>query len=125
MEDDSISRLSPAAQILIESAARHGGIFISAMSVWEIAMLAAKKRIELTSEVLGWVQASLAIPGRQLIPLTPEIAVASTLLPDPPVGDPIDRILLATAMVKDAALLTLDRKLLDYGQRQSLNVVSA
>ncbi len=121
MEDDKVSRLSPGAKLLIESAARHGGVQISAMSVWEIAMLEAKKRIELTSDVLSWVRASLAIPGRQLIPLTPEIATASARF----AGNPVDRILLATAVVNGAMLLTLDQTLLDYGKRQSLNVVSA
>jgi PIN domain nuclease of toxin-antitoxin system len=125
MEDQYASRLSRGAQMLIESAARRGSLWISAMSVWEIAMLETKTRVELTSDVLTWVRASLAISGRQLIPLTPEIAVASTRLPDAPVGDPVDRILLATAITGNAVLLTLDQKLLDYGKRQNLNVVSA
>ena len=120
-----MSRLSEAAQSLIESAARHGGVLISAISVWEIAMLEARRRIELTTGVLNWVRSSLAIPGRVLIPLTPEIAVASTRLPDAPVGDPADLILLATAIANNAILLTLDQKLLDYGRRQRLQIVSA
>jgi PIN domain nuclease of toxin-antitoxin system len=54
------------------------GIGVSAISCWEVAKLVEKQRLLLTIPVKEWITQALAEPGVVLLPLTPEIAVAST-----------------------------------------------
>jgi PIN domain nuclease of toxin-antitoxin system len=94
----------------VEGAARRGRIRVSAISVWELAMLEAKGRIRLSKDCLAWVREALSAPGTSLVPLTPEIAVETSRLPGEFHGDPADRILVATARLLGATLLTRDEK---------------
>ena len=107
----------------VEGAARRGRIRVSAISVWEVAMLEAKGRIRLAKDCLAWVQEALAAPGTSLVPLTPEIAVESSRLPGDFHGDPADRILIATARLLDATLLTRDERILTYGKGKHVSVM--
>ncbi len=101
-------KLSARARKAIESTAEIG---VSSISPWEVAMLVSKGRLELDRDTLTWVRQALALPGVTLIPLAPEIAVASAELgPDFP-GDPADRILAATALRLRVPLVTRDRRL--------------
>ena len=79
-------------------------------------MLEAKGRIRLAKDCLAWVHDALTSPGISLVPLTPEIAVESSRLPGTFHGDPADRILVATARLLGATLLTRDAKILTYGK---------
>ncbi len=125
MENDNPRRISPAAERRIAQAESSASILISAVSLWELAMLDARGRIEVVPDALSWMRRSLALPGRVLVPLSPEITVTSVQIPDPPVADPMDLMLLATALVERAELMTADRKLLEYGKRHRLRIVPA
>lgn len=115
--------LAPAAIDAIERAARGGAVRVSAISIWEVAMLEAKGRISLSRPVDDWVHAALRAPGVRLLPLSPEIAIESTRLPGAPQGDPADRILMASARVLGGQLATCDRRILDYSAAGQLNVL--
>lgn len=80
-------------------------------------MLVSKGRLTLPIGVSEWVGQALAAPGLQIVDLLPEIAIASTLLPDRPLRDPADRILIATAQHMNARLMTADSKIIDYARR--------
>lgn len=107
----------------IERAARSGRIRVSAISVWEVAMLEVKGRIRLSKDCLAWVQDALAAPGTSLVPLTPEIAVESSRLQGVFHEDPADRILVATARLLGATLLTRDERILTYGKGKLVSVM--
>jgi PIN domain nuclease of toxin-antitoxin system len=107
----------------VEGAARRGRIRVSAISVWEVAMLEAKERIRLAKDCLAWVQEALSAPGTSLVPLTPEIAVESSRLPGEFHGNPADRILVATARLLGATLLTRDERILAYGKGKHVSVM--
>jgi PIN domain nuclease of toxin-antitoxin system len=107
----------------VEGAARRGRIRVSAISVWEVAMLDVKGRIRLSKDCLAWVQEALSAPGTSLVPLTPEIAVESSRLPGEFHGDPADRILVATARLLGATLLTRDERILAYGKGKLVSVM--
>ena len=110
-------RLSRRARKAIEDADEIG---ISAISPWEVAMLVSKGRLELDRDTLLWVRQALALPKVTLVPLSPEIAVASTTLgPRFPV-DPADRILAASALSLRAALVTRDRRLRSVSALQTV-----
>jgi PIN domain nuclease of toxin-antitoxin system len=89
-------------------------LLISAICVWEVAMLVARERIGFDRDVELWIKQALALPGVRLEPLTPAIAVRSTRLPGNMVGDPADRIITATAMEYGVSLVTRDRNLAEY-----------
>jgi PIN domain nuclease of toxin-antitoxin system len=101
---------------------KNQGALISPMSIWEIGMLVDKKRIEIEMNVLDWVGQVLEIPGVQLCPITPQIAIQSTKLPSKIHGDPVDRLLIATAYEEDAILVTCDKKILDFGKEKFISV---
>jgi PIN domain nuclease of toxin-antitoxin system len=79
---------------------------VSAISLWEVAMLENKGRIVLSIPLLSWLREALAAPKMKLLPITPEVAARSgSLLMH---GDPADRLIAATAIEHDCFLATLD-----------------
>lgn len=118
-------QMSAGAVGEMREAGERGDILISAISVWEVAMLEAKGRISLSLPVDEWVRRALRAPGTRLLELTPEIAIESTRLPGAIHGDPADRILLASARATDGRLATRDEALLEYcsdGHARALDV---
>lgn len=108
--------LSAGSVAMLNHASAHGRVLVSAISVWEVAVLSSKRRISLTQPIDTWVSAGLSAPGLRLVPLTPEIAIDSTRLPGVMHGDPADRIIIATARRMAATLVTSDRAILDYAK---------
>lgn len=49
-----------------------------------------------------------------LLPLTMDVAIAAAKLPDP-IRDPIDRVIVATALLQGVPLVTKDRKIIESG----------
>ena len=117
--------LSPAVIAEIEQAGERGALLVSAMSVWELSMLAAKNRVILRTPLLEWVREALKTPGLSLVPLSPEIAVDRTQLPGQFHGDPADRIIVASARYTGATLLTRDRGILSYSKQLHVRAIAA
>ena len=107
--------LSAEAGAMIDKALVERKIHISAMSVWEIAMLAARKRLQLTMDVGDWVRASEAQPFIQFVPITNFIAWKAVYLPCKSLTDPVDRLVMATAHVLDLVLITKDKRIQKEG----------
>jgi PIN domain nuclease of toxin-antitoxin system len=103
--------LSDAARALIDEALVKRKVHISSMSVWEVAMLAAKNRLQLTMEVGDWIRASEGLPFVQFVPVTNAIALKAVRLPLKSLTDPVDRLVVATAEVLDLVLITKDKKI--------------
>lgn len=116
--------LSKEAQEKIEIARKNGNIFISAISVWEVGMLEKKQRIILNKPCLEWIKNAFHF-GVQLLAITPEIAIESCQLPGYSVGDPADRIIIATARIESLMLLTCDERILAYGQQKLVSTMNA
>jgi len=118
-------KLSPACVEKIRVAGLAGRLLISAISVWEVASLDAKKRVLLSTGCYEWVREALRGPGIELVDLTPEIAIDSTRLPEGFHADPADRILIATARNRNATLVTADRAILKYSRSKHVRVLDA
>ncbi len=116
--------LSDRAISEIDDASREGRILVSAISVWEVAMLESKGRISLARPVEDWVISALRGPGVKFLELSPSIAVQSTRLPGTPPPDPADRILIAGARSQGARLVTCDESLLDYATSGHVQVLN-
>ncbi len=118
-------RLGNETTKALNRAARQNCIAVSAITPWEVALLVSKKRIDLNQDPLAWVSAALSFPGMHLVPLEPEIAVASTRLPFEMHPDPADRILVATARHLGATLVTADEALLKLGKGGCFRTIDA
>jgi PIN domain nuclease of toxin-antitoxin system len=118
-------RLAEDALAAVERAAAEGAVHIAAISVWEVAMLENKGRLRLGVDCLTWVREALGAPGIRLVPLSPEIAVASAYLPGAFHGDPADRMLVATARTHDLTLVSKDERILAYGAAGFLATLAA
>lgn len=116
-------RLRPAGIHKLDEARKADGLIVSAISVWEIGMHAARGRIQLAVPLRDWVERALDAPGIRLVPLDAAVAAESTLLPGQPQGDPADRFLIATARIHGVALATRDELILEYAKSGFLRVV--
>jgi PIN domain nuclease of toxin-antitoxin system len=107
-------------------AARTGndGVYISPISAWEIATLAARGRIQLTLAPEVWFAALLALPGVRLADMPPAVLIASATLPPIAPKDPADRIIAATARAFGLVVITRDGELAPYGRAGHLEVVT-
>jgi len=113
------SMLKKTFKSTFEKALKSQGVLISTMSIWEVGMLVEKKRIEIEMDVLDWVEQALDIPGINLVSITPRIAIHSTRL-EKIYGDPVDRLLIATSLEKNAVLVTCDKKILKYAKGKEI-----
>jgi PIN domain nuclease of toxin-antitoxin system len=114
--EGNAARLPPASVRKLDDARKEEGLLVSAISVWEIGVLHAKGRIQLSAPLRDWVTNALAPTGIGLLPLDAETASESTLLPGEPHGDPADRFLIAAARTKGVILATRDENILEYGK---------
>lgn len=96
------------------------GLGVSVISCWEVAKLVERGRLILPCPVAEWFNQALAYPGIQLLNLTPLIALESTKLPTEFHRDPADQLIVATARILDAPLLTADRRIQDYPHVKTL-----
>ncbi len=104
-------RFGAEARRAADKAVAAGSAAASAISFWEIAMLAAKRRLRLTWAVDA-LRRYLLDHGLNEIPVGGGIALRAGLLTDLH-GDPADRIIVATAL-EGHRLVTADRRLLDW-----------
>jgi PIN domain nuclease of toxin-antitoxin system len=103
------------AQEAVTDRLRVGAVFVSPFSAWELSLLVARGRLGLPVEVEAWFEAFAGQSGISLAALSPRILVAAHQLPGTPPNDPADRILIATARQSGLAIVTRDRRILDYG----------
>lgn len=122
--EGATGRLRPASVKRLDEARRGDGLFVSAISVWEIGMHSARGRIQLAVPLRDWVERALGVPGIRVAPLDAAAAAESTLLPGEPPADPADRFLIAVARTQDVALATRDNRIVEYGRRGFVRVVA-
>jgi len=104
--------LSARARRLIDAAPR---LFLSAISLWEIATMVGQGTIALDRPTQMWVHDLLADGIITVAELTPTIAVAAAQLDDFQ-GDHADSIIYATAVHHQLVLVTKDPILADYAR---------
>ena len=95
------------------------------MTMWEIAMLSSRNRITLDKPAGVWLDEALTASGVAIEPLSAAIAAESCNLPSRFHADPADRMIVATARVTNAVLMTRDRRILEYAAQGHLTAVAA
>jgi PIN domain nuclease of toxin-antitoxin system len=123
LADGVKGRLSPSTVQLLRRAHAEARLFVSPISVWEVATLVRKGRLGLTQDIRPWVSRAFS-EGLRAAPFLPEVALDAGLLPVPP-RDPADQMLIATARALGATLVTRDAEILAYGLTGHVAVLDA
>lgn len=83
-------------------------------------MLVAKGRLRLDRDALVFVRQALSLPRVELLPLTPEVAVAAAAFAADLPGDPADRMIAASALALGAPVISRDAKLRGLRQLKTI-----
>jgi PIN domain nuclease of toxin-antitoxin system len=104
------ARLSARARKAIDLAFNERELACSDISLWEIALLIARKRLNPAIDARQFLDDIIAARHVRVLPITAEIAVLSQsdIFSH---GDPADRLIAATARLHRAPLITSDAKL--------------
>lgn len=111
-------RLSTPARAALDRGEAGGVLVCADISLWEIAMLVSKGRLDPGTDSADFCRLALGARGVRVLPITPEIAMGSTRIPLPQ-GDPADRLIAATALAHQALLITADERLRAYTHLQT------
>lgn len=110
-DPDRISKNAKAAILKARSKAQ--GLAISDISLFELARLSAKRRLEMTISIESFL---LDVEDRFIvIPVRARIGLRTIALPSSYPRDPADRIIGATALVEGCKLLTADQMIRESG----------
>jgi PIN domain nuclease of toxin-antitoxin system len=116
--DSGDDRLRASTRALIDGCWQNGGaILLSAITVWEIALLVDTGRIDLDVPVAAWIERFLDCPGIEAVPLGHQAASRSYQLHHLEQRDPADRLLIATAIELACPLVTYDERIVRFGKR--------
>jgi PIN domain nuclease of toxin-antitoxin system len=100
------------ARILTRAEKSSTTVGVAGMTLWEIAKLVERGRLELTiglDECLEQIESSSLF---SIVPLDARIAAESTRLGENFPSDPVDQIIAATARCHGLTLLTADERIL-------------
>lgn len=112
--------LSRAAKQTIDGAAKDGAIYISSISAWEVALLEARGRLRFTMDVRDWIVQSEELPFVNFWPVNNYIGIKAVQLPGAFHQDPADRIIVATAQILGAVVVSKDVRIRKYKHVQAL-----
>jgi PIN domain nuclease of toxin-antitoxin system len=104
--------ISPDFIDFLNKQGKKGNIFVSSASLWEIAVLKKKGRIEI-ADIHQWKNDILSHSPAKMIDPTASEMIESTMLPDHH-KDPFDRLLIAQAVKYNALLVTRDKIISKY-----------
>ena len=104
------ARLSARARKAIEHAFAARELACCDISLWEIAMLVARDRLDPGMDARQFLDDLVSARRLHVLPITPEIAVLSQSDAFSH-GDPADRLIAASALLHRAPLVTSDTKL--------------
>jgi PIN domain nuclease of toxin-antitoxin system len=111
-------RLSAAALDAVESERELG---IALVSAQELAYLVVRGRLEMDRPVDTWIRDALNVQEVQAIAPTVSSSLrAGSLDPKEFHGDPIDRLIYATAVEHDAQLVTADERLHQFDPERTI-----
>lgn len=102
-------KLTKIAKQTIDHSEQEEKLYCSDISLWEIAMLIQKRRLEIDIKTNVLLNAILQSRGIKVLMILPEIAALSATMVKH--HDPADRIIAATALHHRAKLVTSDKKI--------------
>lgn len=109
--EGSEDRLSAPA---LDAIAAASAIQVSTWSCWEIATLVRRGRVLLNRPTTTWIAHAATARNVELVSVSREIATLAGELSDDFPGDPADRVIYATAVVRGVRLVTADRAIREF-----------
>ncbi len=94
--------------------AEDASVCVSPISCAEIACAVERGRLSLDRHWRHWFRHHVDVNGWQVIDIDLALVEEAYSLPEPFHRDPADRLIVATARRLGAAVVTADRKILDY-----------
>lgn len=106
------NKLTHRAQQAIVQADQQHTLLMADISLWEIAMLIQRKRVEVATTAANFIDLYLQSRNIKVCPITPGIAELSSSFSPPLNNDPADRLIAATAILNHTQVITADQNLL-------------
>lgn len=103
------------SEILEHSVSKAQPVGVSAITLWEIALLATRGHIRLLGSLDAFLTEIESHPVIQMLPITACVAAESTRLGPTYPRDPVDRIIGATARCYGLRLMTADQNIRNSG----------
>ena len=104
--------LSARQRRIINAAGADDPLLVSDISLWEVATLHELGRIRLSLPLRDWLEQATALAQVERIGISPAVAAEVAALPSTFHRDPADRIIVASAPVHGARLLTQDGRII-------------
>ena len=117
---DENAKLSKKAKAAIDKAIVQDDLWLSLISVWEVAKKVEKKQLVLDRPLAQWLDVATSMRGLHIWELTRTILVDACQLPESFHGDPADQMIVATARHYGAMLVTKDQRIRDYPHVRSI-----
>lgn len=112
--------MSRRAKTVVEKARKRGELWVSLISVWEVAKKAEKQRLVFDRPLDGWLDEAVSVDGLRWSELSRLVLLESCRLPPPFHGDPADQIIVATARQIGATVVTKDARIRNYEHVRSI-----
>lgn len=116
LENDE-KRLSKRTVERLTTAEQAGELLVSDISFWEVANKSMREKL-FSIDAIVWLERAAAASSLAYVPVERASLIQSTRLSGTPPSDPADRILIATAQLNGASLVTADAKIIDYAHRE-------
>ncbi len=114
-------RVTSKIERAVESSMLEGEVYLSQISLWEIAHKVAAGKIQLTQTIDAWLNENTE--GLLLTDLSVQVVVAATTLPGVFHKDPADRFIVATARTMGLTLITGNDLILAYADAGHVKVL--
>jgi PIN domain nuclease of toxin-antitoxin system len=121
----STARLGRRTLRQLDRAAAIGDLYVSPVSVFELASLHLANRLAIGHPVETWIRESIDRGGLRLTDVSLAMTLDAGSIPATALPDPIDRLLVATARTLETSFVTRDRRIHDYARASGLHVVDA
>ncbi|WP_419806600.1 type II toxin-antitoxin system VapC family toxin [Terriglobus sp.] len=116
-------QLSPDTVALCRAAASNESLYLSPLSVWELARKGEDGSLVFEGPVRTWMYDTIRTTGVRPVAFDYDVAIDSAQLPKDFHKDPIDRALASTCRVYGMTLLTRDGRLLDLAGKHVFNAL--
>jgi len=111
----AVDRLTPQVHRALGKSSSE--LWLSPVSTWEVVQLLEKKRISIEGHFEAWLPRARGEIREALLSHDVAAAAAGVRLPH---GDPVDRLLVATARVLNLTLVTADQNIINAKQVATL-----
>lgn len=109
--DGDTRKLSRKARQALEHHGKRQELLVASISIFEITTLERRGRLSFKISASEWLAQVQRLPEYRIEPLTDEIAERAGQFGDAFPGDPADRMIAATALLRGIPLVTYDEQL--------------